>query len=93
MYNVAWVEDEKCIAQKGCRLCIMYCPESDCIKLDTKKMKAYVITDRCKGCDLCMVVCSTHKAITMHPVDGSTGKIILGEKAGEAAGLGQAYQG
>ncbi len=42
MYNVAFVEDDKCVAQKGCRLCIMYCPEADCIKLDSQKMKAYV---------------------------------------------------
>ena len=45
MYNVAFVEDDKCVAQKGCRLCIMYCPEADCIKLDTRKMKAYVVVE------------------------------------------------
>ena len=57
MYNVAFVEDDKCVAQKGCRLCIMYCPEADCIKLDTRKMKAYVVVERCKGCDLCIDAC------------------------------------
>ena len=93
MYNVAFVDDDKCIAQKGCRLCIMYCPEADTIMLDSKKMKAVVITERCKGCDLCKVVCSTHNAITMHPVDPTTGKVLLGEKEQEAAGLGQAYAG
>ena len=93
MYNVALVEDEKCIAEKGCRLCIMYCPESDCILLDKEKMKATVIVSRCKGCDLCAVVCSTHKAITMHPVDSTTGKVITDRGAGESAGLGQAYAG
>ena len=61
MYNVAYVQDEKCVAQKGCRLCIMYCPEADCIRLDTKKMKAYVVINRCKGCDLCVVVCDAAK--------------------------------
>ncbi len=93
MYNVAYVHDDKCIADKGCRLCVMYCPESDCILIDASKKKALVITDRCKGCVLCEVVCSTHKAITMHPVNGATGEIILGGEAGEAAGLGQAYAG
>ena len=29
MYNVAQVIDEKCTAKKGCRLCIMYCPEAN----------------------------------------------------------------
>ncbi|CCQ91927.1 Pyruvate:ferredoxin oxidoreductase, epsilon subunit [Nitrospina gracilis 3/211] len=93
MYNVAYVHDDKCIAEKGCRLCIMYCPEADCIKLNTEKMKAEVITHRCKGCDLCKVVCSTHNAISMHPVDSKTGKIILEAEEGQTAGLGQAYAG
>ncbi|MEE9258991.1 MAG: 4Fe-4S dicluster-binding protein [Nitrospinaceae bacterium] len=93
MYNIAFVHNDKCIAEKGCRLCIMYCPEADTIMLDQKTMKAVVIVERCKGCDLCKVVCSTHHAITMHPVDPVNGKIILGEAEKEAAGLGQAYQG
>lgn len=93
MYNVAFVDDTKCIAEKGCRLCIMYCPESNCIILDKTKMKASVNVNRCKGCDLCAVVCSTHKAITMYPVDGPTGKIIMGHEKAETAGLGQAYAG
>lgn len=94
MYNVAFVEDEKCVAQKGCRLCIMYCPEADCIKLDTTKMKAYVVVSRCKGCDLCKVVCDAakHHAILMAPVNGATGEIDLSKHAAEVAGLGQAYQ-
>ncbi len=93
MYNVAYVHDDKCIAEKGCRLCIMYCPEADCILLDATKGKAMVVTSRCKGCDLCKVVCSTHHAISMHPVDGSTGEILLEAKEAQAAGLGQAYAG
>ena len=92
MYNVALVDESKCIAEKGCRLCIMYCPESDCIMMNDNK-KAYVFVDRCKGCDLCKVVCSTHNAITMHPVDPTNGKIVLEGEAGETAGLGQAYSG
>ena len=95
MYNVAYVNDDKCIADKGCRLCIMYCPEADCVRLDTRKMKAFVIIERCKGCDLCVVVCDAakHNAIIMAPVDGATGKIILGAQKVESAALGQAYQG
>jgi len=93
VYNVALVDEAKCIAEKGCRLCIMYCPEADTIMLDEGTKKAIVIVDRCKGCDLCLVVCSTHNAITMHPVDPATGKIVLESEAGETAGLGQAYSG
>ena len=95
MYNVAHVIDEKCVAEKGCRLCIMYCPEADCIRLDTRKMKAYVVLDKCKGCELCTVVCNAakHEAVIMAPVNGATGEIILDRQKGEAAALGQAYQG
>ncbi|MBI3604652.1 MAG: pyruvate ferredoxin oxidoreductase [Nitrospirae bacterium] len=67
MYAVAFVEDEKCIANKGCRLCILYCPEADTLKFDPVKKKAYVVESRCKGCELCVVVCNNakHNAITM----------------------------
>ncbi|MBI1820449.1 MAG: pyruvate ferredoxin oxidoreductase [Nitrospirae bacterium] len=67
MYAVAQVDDDKCIANKGCRLCILYCPEADTIKLDPNKKKAYVVENRCKGCELCVVVCDNakHMAITM----------------------------
>ena len=41
MYNVALVDESKCIAEKGCRLCIMYCPEADTIMMNENK-KAYV---------------------------------------------------
>ncbi len=93
MYNVAFVDDDKCIAEKGCRLCIMYCPEADTIMLDAEKQKAVVVLHRCKGCDLCKVVCSTHNAISMHPVNAATGEIILDEEQKESAGMGQSYQG
>ena len=94
MYNVAFVEDDKCVADKGCRLCILYCPEADCIRLDVMKMKAFVVIDRCKGCDLCAVVCNAakHEAIIMAPVNAATGEINLAAHRAEVAGLGQAYQ-
>lgn len=91
MYNIAFIDEKKCVAEKGCRLCIMYCPESDCILIDKAKVKAVVINNRCKGCELCVQVCTTHHAITMYPVDGATGKIIMNQDKGESAGLGQAY--
>ena len=49
MYNVAQVIDEKCVAKKGCRLCIMYCPEANCLDLNVEKQVAEVILNRCKG--------------------------------------------
>ena len=92
MYNVAQVIEEKCVAQKGCRLCIMYCPEANCLDLNVEKMVAEVNISRCKGCELCKVVCDAakHHAIEMVAVSAD-GKLM--DKAGEAAALGQAYQG
>ena len=94
MYNVAFIEDDKCVADKGCRLCILYCPEADCIRLDTEKMKAFVVIDRCKGCELCAVVCNAakHEAILMAPVNAATGEVVLTGHKADVAGLGQAYQ-
>ena len=92
MYNIAQVIDDKCVAKKGCRLCIMYCPEANCLDLNSTKMVAEVHISRCKGCELCVVVCNAakHNAIVMQAVgaDGSLMKV-----KGESAALGQAYQG
>ncbi len=92
MYNVAQVIDEKCEAKKGCRLCIMYCPEANCLDLNSSKMVAIVTIDRCKGCELCVVVCNAakHEAIEMQAVS-ATGQLMTHK--GESAALGQAYQG
>ena len=48
--------------------------------------------DRCKGCELCVVVCNAakHEAILMQAVS-ATGQLM--SKKGESAALGQAYQG
>ncbi|HEX9758656.1 MAG TPA: hypothetical protein VGB26_12815 [Nitrospiria bacterium] len=58
-------------------------------------MKAVVVTNRCKGCELCVVVCDAakHNAILMAPVNAATGVIDLSKSKAEAAALGQAYQG
>lgn len=92
MYNIAQVIDDKCVAKKGCRLCIMYCPEANCLDLNTKKMVAEVNISRCKGCELCVVVCNAakHEAISMQAVSAD-GTLMKGK--GESAALGQAYQG
>lgn len=92
MYNVAQVIEEKCVAKKGCRLCIMYCPEANCLDLNTERMVAEVYINRCKGCELCVVVCNAakHQAIEMVAV-GSDGRLMSDK--GESADLGQAYAG
>lgn len=78
--------------EEGVRLCIMYCPEANCLDLNTTKMVAQVNIDRCKGCELCVVVCNAakHEAIVMQAVS-ATGELI--NRKGESAALGQAYQG
>lgn len=37
MYNVAEISEDACVANKGCRLCIMYCPEANCILMNDEK--------------------------------------------------------
>ena len=37
MYYVAEINEEACVANKGCRLCIMYCPEANCIMMNDEK--------------------------------------------------------
>ena len=55
-------------------------------------MVAEVIIDRCKGCELCVIVCDAakHHAITMQAVS-ATGQLMA--QKGESAAIGQAYQG
>ena len=65
---------------------------ANCLDLNSSKMVAEVNIDRCKGCELCVVVCNAakHEAIVMQAVS-ATGQLIA--KKGESAALGQAYQG
>lgn len=65
MYAVARVKDEDCTAEKGCRLCILICPEPDTIIFNAEKKVAEVIEDRCKGCELCIDACSVQKCVDM----------------------------
>ncbi len=65
MYSIAIIDADKCTAEKGCRLCIMFCPEPDTILFDPITKKAVVVEDRCKGCELCVEVCSKELAATM----------------------------
>jgi pyruvate ferredoxin oxidoreductase delta subunit len=70
----------------------MYCPEANCLDLNVTKMVAEVNIGRCKGCELCVVVCNAakHMAIEMQAVSSSG---TLMSHKGESAALGQAYQG
>ncbi len=65
MYAVATVIDAECTAAKGCRLCILYCPEADTIVINQEKKVAEVVEDRCKGCELCIQACSVQHATKM----------------------------
>jgi len=65
MYAVASVAEVDCIAGKGCRLCMTYCPEPNTIAYDAVRKVAVVKEARCKGCELCVVVCSKRHAIKM----------------------------
>jgi len=60
MYYVAKVDSEKCATHK-CNMCTMYCPEANTLMFDVKQGKkgvAWVDEDRCKGCAICVYVCS-----------------------------------
>ena len=65
MYAVATVNETDCIAGKGCRLCMTYCPEANTINYDPVRKVAVVNEARCKGCEICVFVCSKHHAIKM----------------------------
>ncbi len=57
MYYVATVDAEKCQTHK-CNTCTLYCPEANTLMFDKERNTAWVDMDRCKGCALCVYVCS-----------------------------------
>ncbi len=52
------VDDEKCIAEKGCRICVDVCP-LDILAIDETRLKAYMKYDECWYCMPCEVDCPT----------------------------------
>ena len=53
------IDDEKCIAEKGCRVCVDVCP-LDILAIDENKQKAYMKYDECWYCMPCEVDCPTN---------------------------------
>lgn len=70
MYYVAKVNEEMCSTHK-CTMCTLYCPEANTLMHDDEKNTSYVDVDRCKGCAICVYVCSdllNRDCITMEMV-------------------------
>ena len=60
MYYVAKVDSEKCSTHK-CNMCTLYCPEANTLMFDANygaKGTSWVDVDRCKGCAVCVYVCT-----------------------------------
>ncbi|HHD77732.1 MAG TPA: ferredoxin oxidoreductase [Campylobacteraceae bacterium] len=57
MYYVAKVDPDMC-AEYKCNMCTLYCPEANTLMFDKEKNSSYVDADRCKGCALCVYVCT-----------------------------------
>ncbi len=57
MYYVARVDEEKCATYK-CKQCTLFCPEANTLMFDDDRNTAWVNEPRCKGCALCVYVCS-----------------------------------
>jgi len=55
MYYVAKVDADKCSEYK-CNVCTLHCPEPNTLMVEGKT--SWVDIDRCKGCALCVYVCS-----------------------------------
>jgi len=70
MYNVAKVNMSKCSGYQ-CKMCTDYCPEANTLMFDNEKKSAWVDEDRCKGCMICVYVCSdvlSRECITMETI-------------------------
>jgi len=57
MYYVAKVDSTKCSDYK-CNMCTLYCPEANTLMYDEANKTSWVDEDRCKGCAICVYVCS-----------------------------------
>ncbi|HEX8416742.1 MAG TPA: ferredoxin family protein [Methylobacterium sp.] len=53
------IDDDKCIAEKGCRVCVDVCP-LDILAIDEDRQKAYMKYDECWYCMPCEVDCPTN---------------------------------
>ena len=58
MYYVAEVINEEC-SKYNCKQCTLFCPEPNTLMYSDDEHHAYVVQERCKGCALCVYVCST----------------------------------
>lgn len=52
------IDDAKCIAEKGCRVCVDVCP-LDILAIDATRQKAFMQYDECWYCMPCEVDCPT----------------------------------
>ncbi|WP_448587675.1 4Fe-4S dicluster-binding protein [Thermocrinis sp.] len=57
MYYVAEVINEEC-SKYNCKQCTLFCPEPNTLMYSDEEHHAYVIQERCKGCALCVYVCT-----------------------------------
>ncbi len=57
MYYVAQVIRDEC-TKYNCKQCTLFCPEPNTLMYTDENHHAYVLTERCKGCALCVYVCS-----------------------------------
>jgi NAD-dependent dihydropyrimidine dehydrogenase PreA subunit len=61
------VDDDKCIADKGCTVCVDVCP-LDVLAIDISKGKAYMKFDECWYCMPCEKDCPTGAVTRRHPL-------------------------
>jgi NAD-dependent dihydropyrimidine dehydrogenase PreA subunit len=60
------VDEDKCIADKGCTVCVDVCP-LDLLAIDLSKGKAFMKFDECWYCMPCEQDCPTGDLITWRP--------------------------
>lgn len=57
MYYVAEVINDEC-SKYNCKQCTLFCPEPNTLMYSDEEHHAYVVQERCKGCALCVYVCT-----------------------------------